>query len=313
MKHEIVPKEWLDSVEVVRGDITNPKSISLATEGISNAIHLVAKIGDWGEEDIHHKVTVEGSRLLFEAALRKKIRVTLASSIVVYGEALQNEICFEERDFGRFYGPYSRSKQEQENLARNFEEKGMLLSIVRPANVYGPGCEPWVHGVVKQLEDRLPSLISGGHQNAGLVYVDNVVDILIKASKNPAALGQCYNIADSDGVSWNQYVHDLSRFSGSPKPKSIPKFICKPITSLMELTWKLLGINTRPPLTHEALNLVTANHRIPISKAREELGYKPLFNYREGIEKVGQYLTERSKKAEENIKNTKQGKEIAES
>ena len=106
-----------------------------------------------------------------------------AESIVVYGERLGRQICDESTPFGRPLGPYSRSKQAQERIARDLEATdGLRVTLVRPANVFGPGSIPWVHEVVALLRRRGVTLIGGGWQNAGLCHVDNLVELLMLAA-----------------------------------------------------------------------------------------------------------------------------------
>jgi nucleoside-diphosphate-sugar epimerase len=49
----------------------------------------------------------------------------------------------------------------------------------------------------------------------------------------------------------------------------------------------------RPPITREALNLVGSNHRVPIARARADLGYEPLVTYKQAMAEIAQYLEAR--------------------
>jgi len=113
---EVVPVEWADKVNIVRGSISDPRAVAKATEGAKTIIHLVAIVTDWGDEKKYWEHTVEGSRLIFEQAVKNKARVVLASSIVVYGDKIYSQPCPEETLYGKTFGPYSRTKQAQEKL-----------------------------------------------------------------------------------------------------------------------------------------------------------------------------------------------------
>ena len=79
--------------------------------------------------------------------------MVLASSIVVYGDNIGRGICDEDTPFGKTFGPYSRVKQLQEKMGwQYYKEKGLKLTVVRPANVYGPGSGPWLYQVVDSLK-----------------------------------------------------------------------------------------------------------------------------------------------------------------
>jgi len=286
-----LPSEWVGKVSYVDGDISRQADVDRALRGAGTVIHLAAMVGDWIPLVQHEKVTIEGSRFIFEAALKNQTRVVLSSSIVVYADKLTVDPCPEDKQWGRPIGPYSICKQKQEKLAwRYYEDSNMPLSVVRPANVYGPGSKPWVNDVIDTLKTGGPVLIDGGDFNAALVHVDNVVQLLLLAATKEAALGQVFNGADGNTVSWKTYFSDLSQTLDLPAPKSLPFWMIKPLASVLESTWHLLKLKERPPLTKEALNLVCAETNIPIDKAIRLLGYEPEIAYPEGLAQVREYI-----------------------
>jgi len=288
---EAIPDEWAEKVEIVRGSISDPQAVEKAAKDAKTIIHLVAIVTDWGDEKKYWDFTVEGSRKIFDQAVRNNARVVLASSIVVYGDKIYSQPCPEETPYGKTFGPYSRTKQAQENLAWNYhKEKGMKLTVVRPANVYGPRSGPWLHDIINVLRSGSPGLISGGNMNAGLAYVDNVADILILAGSTEKAIGRAYNASDCTDVTWKQYFTDIADMIGANKPKSIPRPLAAVGASALEGIWKLLGIQKRPLITREALNLIGSNNRIPNDRVRKELQYHPRISYSEGLQRTREYL-----------------------
>lgn len=288
---EPTPHDWKSGIEVIRGDISDPGPVSQAAAGCVAIFHLAAVVGDWGPEDLFRRVTVDGTRNVFDAAIESECRVVLASSIVVYGDRLGRAVCDETTPLGRPYGPYSRSKQAQERLAADLADAGRCdIRIVRPANVYGPGSRPWVDEITRLLKAGRPTLISGGTQNAGLVYVDNVVDILVRAASDAAGPGDVFNASDELSVTWARYFTDLARAVGAPRPRSVPGWLAWPLSLASEAGGRAIGLNSRPPLTREAVHLVSADHRIPSQRAREQLGHETLVDYPEGLAAVERYL-----------------------
>ena len=166
----------------------------------------------------------------------------------------------------------------------------MKLTVVRPANVYGPRSGPWLHDVVNVIHSGSPGLISGGNMNAGLAYVDNVADILILAGSTEKAIGRAYNASDGTDVTWKQYFTDIADMIGAQKPKSIPRPLAAFGAYLLEGIWKFLGIQKRPLITREALNLIGSNNRIPNDRVRKELQYHPRISYSEGLQRTREYL-----------------------
>lgn len=294
----VLPGEKTDGVlpagvEIARGDVTDAAAVATAMHAAGTVIHLAAVVGDWGEEALFQRITVGGTRNVMNAAAENGTHVLLASSVVVYGDAIHHAVCDEDLPWGNALGPYSRSKQQQERLAWELARaKNVKLTVVRPTNVYGPGSRPWVDEVVTQLKGGMPALIGGGELNAGLVHVENVVDVFVRAASTAAAVGRAYNACDGSEVTWRQYFTDLAKLVGVKPPSSIPWVVANLGAYACEFTWRLLHLKQRPPLTREALNLVGSDHRVPVERARRELGYVARVDYATGMQTVAEYLAQ---------------------
>jgi len=286
------PIEWAGKSVVVRhGDVTRRGDVVDALAGTGYVFHLAALVSDWGTPAEHARVTVGGTEnVLSEAAVRHQ-RVLLVSSIAAYGTRLARGTCDEDTDPGEPLGPYSASKLAQELVARRLEgERGLQVTIVRPANVYGPGSGPWVDELCRQLAAGNPTLVAGGDFAAGLIYVDNVVELMVRAAERIGAVGRTYNANDEHGVTWKRYVGELAALIGSKPPRSVPRFAAVASAHVFEATHRLLRRKNRPSVTREALNLCRAQLRVPIDRARRELGYEPVVAFDEGMVRVAEYL-----------------------
>jgi 2-alkyl-3-oxoalkanoate reductase len=294
LPREATPASWDERVEVLRGDVTLPTTLAPAIRGARTVFHLAAVVGDWGRPEDHEAITVRGTEHVLSEAAREGARVLLASSVVVYGSAVRRVVCDEQLDHGEALGPYSKSKQQQERIAQRLEAtSGLKVTIIRPTNVFGPGSVPWVDQVLEVLRSGKPALIGGGRLDAALTYVDNVVDVFVRAAERPASIGRAYNASDESGVTWLRYFTDLAELAGAPPPKSIPRAAAALAASALEPSWRLLRRRERPPITREALNLVGSHLRVPTARARRELGYRPLVSYTDAMKAIAAYLQEK--------------------
>ena len=278
-----------EEVEVFRGDISNAADVRIACEGISGLIHLAAVVGDAGTDELHQKVTVGGTQHILQAA-PEQVRVVVISSIVYYGTHLQTHTCYETTPPGEAVGVYSRAKQAQERVTWDKINQGANVCIVRPANVYGPKSGPWVDDACELLKVGMPALIDGGNANAGLVYVTNVVDVILAALFTEKAKGRAYNACDELEVTWKEYFSELAQIVGAPKPRSIPRWVAQKGASVCETIWGKTKLQSRPLMTHEALNLIGSHHRIPSKRAREELGIQEGVGYQDAMDAIRRYL-----------------------
>lgn len=288
---ERLPEAWLRDeakyrVEVVRGDVTDASTLTPLLDGARTVIHLAAVVTDWAPWKHYRRVTVEGTRRVL-SGLPAGTRVVLASSIVVYGHRLGRRRCSEDVAFGRPRGHYSRAKQQQERLARRLcRERELDLTVVRPANVYGPGSRPWVEMVLPLLARGDVTLLGGGDHDAGLVHVENLADLLVRVAASPRAVGATYNAADGEGVTWKRYFGDLAEAVGAPPPRSIPRAFAAPAGRLFELLWRLRNARHRPPITREAVQLTARGLDLPTDRARADLGWTPRLSYDDAIREL---------------------------
>jgi nucleoside-diphosphate-sugar epimerase len=271
-------------VEVRRGDVTDPDSVRTAFEGVDRVIHLVACMDDWGPAELFTGITAGGTHIVLAEAARRSARAVLVSSIVIYGDAIGRDVCGEDHPFGLPMSIYGRTKQLQERIARRMEAtRGLALTVVRPANVYGAGSGPWVLELIERLRKKNPVIVGKGDQNAGLVHVENVVDLLVRAALEDRAIGRTYNACDNLDITWGRYIHDLARIAGTPPPRSLPGWLASSAEKLSRFFWR----RSRPPISREGLNLIGSHHRIPNDRAREELGLDLSgWNYEKGLEEI---------------------------
>lgn len=284
------PAGWAGRVQVIGGDIAAAGDVQRAMAGIGTVFHTAAVVSDWAPAADYERVNMQGSRHVFDAAVANGARVLLLSSFAVYGDHIGRGLLHEGLAPGKPLGIYGDYKQRQEALAWRYQrEQGMALSVVRPSKVFGPGSKPWVHEVANALQGGKPTLVDGGNFNPGLVYVDNLVEILILAASLPAAQGRVYNGYDGTAVTLRQYFTDLARIVGAPPPRSMPRWFARILAAVIEPTWQLLRIRSRPLLTRDSLRLISSDYQISTERTQRELGFQPRVAYEEGMRRIEAY------------------------
>lgn len=290
---ETVPDTWEGCVEIMRGDVTDLVAFRAAARGVSRIFHLAAIVTDSGDEGLHQRVTVGGTRNACEVAVEVGAQMLLASSIATYGDRIGRETCNESTPHGKARGPYSRAKQDQEKCVREFERtRGLNAVIVRPANIYGAGSKPWLHDVAAELKRGMPVLIGGGDFDGGLVHVANVASLFIAAAQAPAARGQVLLAIDGEGISWKRYFTDLAEILGTPRPRSSPRWLVGMLSGPVEDAWRVLRFKGRPPITREAFNLVANPNLFENRNTRDLTGWKPAITYEDARQSVAAYVSE---------------------
>lgn len=279
---EVPLPQWGGQVRMLHGDLTDPDAVRRAAEGCTLVIHLAAPVGVPGRYEWQWRVMVDGTRNICEAVAGHGGRTVVASSIAVYGTRIQTQICREEDGYGPWAGAYGRAKQGQEEIARKIAEvKGMPLTLIRPANVYGlGGASAWGDRLINAIAETGGAVFGDAQLNdAGLVYVENLADALYSAGTEDRAIGRTYNVCDGDGISWRRFMDDLAAIAGKPPPPTIPLDAALDVVRANEDPERM-GEPKDPALpSMEGLNLVGFSNRIDSGRIRQELGWAPRIGY----------------------------------
>ena len=133
-------------------------------------------------------------------------------------------------------------------------------------------------------------LINGGNGICNYVYIDNLLDATLVATKRDQSVGQVYLITDGFAVTWKEFFGYYALMAGKPSIRSVPEWLAKIIALAMEITSKFSG---KPPkITREAVRFLTRQAHFSIEKAVRELGYQPRFSLQEGMKLTEQWLRE---------------------
>lgn len=156
---------------------------------------------------------VGGSELVLELAAKKKKRVLIASTSEVYGKSTKFPFC-EEDDL--VLGPttkgrwsYACSKAIDEFLAlAYYRERRLPVTVVRLFNTVGPR-QTGRYGMVlptfvKQALSGVPLTVFGnGEQSRCFTHVADIVTGLFLCMSCEAAIGQVFNLGNTEEVTMN--------------------------------------------------------------------------------------------------------------
>src|ERR687898_1363011 len=133
-------EEGWEKVTYRRGDILDRGSLAALFDGADVAVHLAFAI--FGSREETRKVNLQGTRNVFEAAIRAGVkRLVYASSVAAYGFHPENPQPLTEdvppRGSEGFY--YSAQKAELEDLLDELlVGRGVEAYVFRPCIVAGP-------------------------------------------------------------------------------------------------------------------------------------------------------------------------------
>ena len=164
-------------------------------------------------------------------------------------------------------------------------------SIVRPADVYGPGSRPWTVLPVEMMRSGQFLLPESGRGIFSPVYVDNLVDGLEAVASNEAASGQVFILGDGVGVTTAEFFGHYARMLGRGPVRTLPTPLAEGIAGLVGAVLGALGRETE--VSAETMRMLARRGTYSIGKARRVLGFEPKIDLAEGMQRTERWLADR--------------------
>jgi len=275
--------------EVLRGDVTDRESFGAAMAGARTVVHLAAGTNDAGSDA--WTATVEGTRhLLALAEAHRPLRLVYVSSCSVYGvtDYAEGTVVTEDAPLERHphrRGQYSAAKLEAERLVTaRMQAGGVPTVVLRPGTVYGPGADlfPAILGV---STGSIAVVLGDGGSVLPYVYLDNVVEAIVRAMTHAEAPGQVFNVVDPEPLTKRRYVDAVFR---RVRPDALvvylPLVIVTVLVAVLEAAFGAVG--RRPPLTR--YRVAASQRRIVYDSGRimARLGWRPVVALADALDRL---------------------------
>ncbi|MCH4823872.1 SDR family NAD(P)-dependent oxidoreductase [Gramella lutea] len=269
-------------IDLVALDLTDQIELDKALSNIDYVFHCAGAIG--GDDKTAELINETATRKLVEAAGRTGVqRIVHVSTVGVY-DMSGTDIIEENTPLALDHSSnYPRTKAKGEKLAFEAGKKNNIEVVaIRPSMVYGPGNGVWTRMMYKNVCEGKPVFLGDGSYNFNPVYLDDVVDAMIKAAISTGVDGEAFNIS-SEVTTWKKFMNYYGEACGK-KPKGIPLFVAK----LMSAANNLPGVKT--PIDKGFIEMATSNKFFPIEKANKMLKWKPTVGLEEGMERTISWL-----------------------
>ena len=269
---ELVRTRWIERVKVVRGDIRDRELLerTLGEYEIDTVIHLAAQtivtIANRNPLSTF-ETNVAGTWNLMEACRRspKVKQVVVASSDKAYGD--QEKLPYAENTPLQGQHPYDVSKSAADLIAHSYAISFETpVVITRCGNFYGGGDLNWnriVPGTIRSvLRGQPPVIRSDGQFVRDYFYVEDGAAVYMllaeQLANHPEYRGEAFNFSYGSQVT---------------------------VLALVQRILKRMKVDLQPVILNGASNEIR-KQTLNADKAHQKLGWRPLFNLEEGLDRT---------------------------
>ncbi len=253
-------------------------------QGCGQLIHAAADL-DHGPGKTAANVNANGTGRVFKAAQDAGITDAVhisSDSVLQDGRPLRN--VNETHPFPRKpAGAYSAGKAAAERIAIQAATNGMRVIVLRPRMVWGRDDGTALPTLSKAVQDGKFAWISGGNYPSSTTHIVNLCHA-VELSFAQGKAGEIYHISDGPARSFRDTVTGLLATQGlTAKDASVPRPLIRVIAKMGDGIYRLTGGRLRGPLSFQEYATSAVEVSLDISKAQQELGFRPVITFDEGL------------------------------
>lgn len=291
-----------DGAEVVHGDIRDAELVRKACEGIDTVFHCAAVINTLTRarasvRDRVFGINVEGTRNVVEACRTSGVqRLVYTSSISVVVDRSPCANVNEDAPYATTepLDLYTASKIEAEKLVLAANGDGVETCALRPGGIYGPDELHHLPRLVREvLSGRFVAIVGSGLAKADNVYIDDLVDVHLRAADRLVAgsptCGRAYQVGDGSPINYFEFFRPAVEALGAKFPRmKVPIGIMHVASWLAE--WIHLLGGPFPFMTRMEVRKLDMDNYSDVSAAKRDLGWTPTIDAREGMKRSIPYV-----------------------
>jgi nucleoside-diphosphate-sugar epimerase len=287
-------------VELCYGDLLDHDSLRSLTKGGDLVYHLAAMVTDWGSKRDFYRMNVEATRVLLEASKDSGVKrfIYMSSSTVVWKSDIWEVHDINDIDESypypdKYNDYYNETKADAERFVTGFHEgTGLETVVLRPSNVWGAGDRVILPRIVLAARKGILFPMGSGHRWVSPCHVDNLIHALLLLAENGSRGGNIYFVNDGVKIEHIEFLSKLLSAVGvewAPKI-TIPYSLAYGFAYAMEKLFRIVNSQNPPVLTRFAVAALAGSRSYSIEKARREIGYKPVVNMDEGLNKLADWI-----------------------
>lgn len=277
---------WLEGLELeyVVGDATDYDSLEPAVSGVDTVFHLAGRTKS-STKDGYYQANVIGTVNILKAVVKTNPnlnRFLYVSSQGAAGPSLDSSPVTES-DSPNPVTSYGASKLAGEEAVRKFSSQ-IPVTIVRPPVVYGPR-DTAIYEFFRMVCKGIKPILGWRDRYGSFIYVEDLIQGLLLAAEMREAVGQVYFLVSESQVSWKELNNEIARALGK---RALILHVPISLTVFAALVREIVSKMMKKPSIVDRQKIRELRERFWIcdgTKAREELGFRPKYSFKQGMEK----------------------------
>lgn len=278
--------------ELIEADVSDRVKHGPALDGVEIVHHIAATMREANVPDrVFWDTNVAATQDLARASRARGVRrFVYCSTMGVTGDVRGRPV--DETTPHRPRDIYQKTKAAAERwVLEDARNGGFPATVVRPADVYGPGDRRLLK-LFQMIGKGSFFYLGDGRGRRHMIYIDDLLDGMQAAQERDAAVGQVFLLAGPKPTPLRELVEEIAAQLHVMPPKL--RLPYRPVwlaSAAVEAICRPLRI--QPPIYRRRVDFYAHDYEFDISRARTQLGFLPRVDVAEGVARtIAAYRTE---------------------
>jgi len=277
------------SAGIVAGDVSCPEKWQQVVSGSDLVIHTAAIVTNNVAHSEAWRVNVLGTRRVLDVAIKAGVKRFVHISSLAAMRFIQADQADETAAVMPTGNPYVDTKVASEHaVLAAHAARELVCTVIRPADIYGPGSRPWTLIPVQMIKKGLFLLPAHGQGVFRAIYIDDLVNGVMLAAEKEAGRGQIFILGGEQATTCEKFFGYYYHMLGKGEPRMLSTSAAIIIAEVGRLIFKLLGRQTE--LGRGAMEMLSKKNTVSNSRAHQLLGWEQEVNLDEGMRRTESWL-----------------------
>ncbi|MCK5708624.1 MAG: NAD-dependent epimerase/dehydratase family protein [Candidatus Aureabacteria bacterium] len=283
--------------ELIKGDLNDAASLKKAVDGMERVYHLAAlsRYDASLPDEVYYKINAKATEDLLELSINSGVDTFVyISSIEGRGLSTDGKP-LTEKSPSNPRNIYGKTKYEGEVICREYAKKNKIkVKIVITPTTYGPREYLIMQRIFRPVSKGFFVLFGKGDALIEFCYIKNQI-MGMKLIADNGISGESYIISDERSYQFKEVIKEMAKCMNKKIfLLKIPYVVAWLMAVFFEAASKIFKFypffvkeTGRPPISRPTLQWAAKSAIFcDISKARDELGYVPIYSLAEGMKET---------------------------